>query len=160
MAVQELVSGRFGETTPIAKSPRSRRDSVKTPASSEPGNNRQVIAMNDPHPTPHPTPDIDRAVAGIELQSVSPSEPVPPPIALDPHRRRREIVRTAGEPGTTPTTVEAIEHADWFVRYALDRLPDDADPHPGIQGHLTAARVQLEAALKLSGTGQQQQLAA
>jgi hypothetical protein len=48
------------------------------------------------------------------------------------------------------TAVEAIEHADWFARYALDRIPEDPDAHPGIQGHLTAARVQLEAALKLA----------
>jgi hypothetical protein len=60
----------------------------------------------------------------------------------------------------TPTAVDAIEHANRFARYALDRLPDDPDPHPGIQGHLTAARIQLEAALKLATTSQQQQRAA
>jgi hypothetical protein len=57
----------------------------------------------------------------------------------------------------TATTVEAIEHADRCARYALDRLPDDPDAHPGIQGHLTAARVQLEAALKLAAPRRQQQ---
>jgi hypothetical protein len=57
----------------------------------------------------------------------------------------------------TATTVEAIEHAERFARYAVDRLlPDDPDAHPGIQGHLTAARVQLEAALKLAAIGQPQ----
>jgi hypothetical protein len=60
----------------------------------------------------------------------------------------------------TATTVEAIQQADWFARYALDRLPADPDAHPGIQGHLTAARVQLEAALKLTASSQQQQRAA
>jgi hypothetical protein len=60
----------------------------------------------------------------------------------------------------TATTVEAIEDANRLARYALDRLPNDPDAHPGIQGHLTAARVQLEAALKLAATGVHQQRAA
>jgi hypothetical protein len=46
------------------------------------------------------------------------------------------------------TVQEAIEHADWFDRYALDRLNDH--DHPGVKGHLTAAHVQLVAALKLA----------
>jgi hypothetical protein len=58
------------------------------------------------------------------------------------------------------STVEAIEHADWFARHALDRLADDGHAHPGIQGHLTAARVQLEAALRLAETSQQPHRAA
>jgi hypothetical protein len=52
----------------------------------------------------------------------------------------------------TGTAVEAIERADRFARYAVERLPHDAEAHPGIQGHLTAARVHLEAALKLAAT--------
>jgi hypothetical protein len=55
----------------------------------------------------------------------------------------------------TLTTVDAIERAHRFARHALDRLPHDPDAHPGIQGHLTAARNQLEAALKLAATSQQ-----
>jgi hypothetical protein len=54
----------------------------------------------------------------------------------------------------TLTTLAAIERADRFARHALDRLPDDPDAHPGVQGHLTAARIQLEAALKLAATSQ------
>jgi hypothetical protein len=60
----------------------------------------------------------------------------------------------------TATTVEAIEHADRLARHALDRLADDPDAHPGIQGHLSAARVQLEAALRLAAAGEEQQRAA
>jgi hypothetical protein len=60
----------------------------------------------------------------------------------------------------TATTVEASEHADWFARYAFDRRSDDPDAHPGIQGHLTAARVHLEGAPKLAATSQRQQRAA
>jgi hypothetical protein len=56
----------------------------------------------------------------------------------------------------TVTTVDAIEFADWFARYALDRLPEDPDMHPGIHGHLTAARVQLRAALRLAATSRQE----
>jgi hypothetical protein len=56
--------------------------------------------------------------------------------------------------------LEAIEHAHWFARYAIDRLPERPDAHPGIHGHLTAARVQLEAALRLAAPGQEEQRAA
>jgi hypothetical protein len=60
----------------------------------------------------------------------------------------------------TATTVEAIEHADWFVRYALDRLASDEGVHPGVQGHLAAARVQVEAALRLTALAEEQKRAA
>jgi hypothetical protein len=60
----------------------------------------------------------------------------------------------------TATTVEAIEHAEWFARRALDRLADDPDAHAGIQGHLSAARVQLEAALRLVAAGEDERRAA
>jgi hypothetical protein len=78
------------------------------------------------------------------------------------HPRARCAVgdRNSSRRPITVTTLEAIEHADWFARYALDRLPDDPDAHPGIQGHLTAARVQLDAALKLAAPSQQRQRAA
>jgi hypothetical protein len=56
--------------------------------------------------------------------------------------------------------LEAIEYAGWFALYALDRLPDRPDAHPGIHGHLNAARVQLEAALSLAADSQEQQRAA
>jgi hypothetical protein len=70
-------------------------------------------------------------------------------------------LRARGAPGNhksngrpiTATTVEAIEHADRFARYAVDGLPHDQNAHPGIHAHLTAARVQLEAALKLAAIG-------
>jgi hypothetical protein len=74
------------------------------------------------------------------------------------HHRATSIARRAGsslrgyEAPSPATTVEAIEHAESLARYALHRLPDDPAAHPGIQGHLTAARVQLEAALKLAAT--------
>jgi hypothetical protein len=78
----------------------------------------------------------------------------------DPRARCAVDNRNSSGRTMTATTVEAIEHADRFAHYALDRLPDDPDAHPGIKGHLTAARVQLEAALKLAATSQQQQRAA
>ena len=55
----------------------------------------------------------------------------------------------------TETGIEAIERAASFAGYALERLREDIDAHPGIRGHLTAACVQLEAALKLSAVSQQ-----
>lgn len=45
---------------------------------------------------------------------------------------------------------QALWYAAWFTRYALDRAPD-ADPHPGVIGHLTAGRTQLDAAQQLQG---------
>jgi hypothetical protein len=74
--------------------------------------------------------------------------------------RRSGSGSRAYEPQSPSPTVEAIEHANRSARYALDRLSDDPDAHPGIQGHLTAARVQLEAALELAATSEQQQRAA
>jgi hypothetical protein len=53
---------------------------------------------------------------------------------------------------------EAIERAVWLVRYVVDGLGDDADAHPGVRGHLIAARVQLEAALTLAATGRRQRV--
>jgi hypothetical protein len=55
-------------------------------------------------------------------------------------------------------TVEAIERAEWLVRDVVGRLGDDADAHAGVQGHLIAARVQLEAALTLAATGRRQRV--
>jgi hypothetical protein len=49
-----------------------------------------------------------------------------------------------------PCTVQqAVEHAHWFARYALDRL-EDGRYHPGLRSHLIAARVQLDAAAELA----------
>lgn len=46
------------------------------------------------------------------------------------------------------TVTEAVEHADWYARYALDRL--NGTEHPGLRGHLLASEVQLQAAMKLA----------
>ena len=48
---------------------------------------------------------------------------------------------------------QAVEYAQWWTRKAIDLAPD-ADPHPGIVGHLTAAQSQhwaIEQLMKTSG---------
>lgn len=46
---------------------------------------------------------------------------------------------------------EAAEQADWWCRYALDRLPGEGRLfHPGVGSHLTAARSQLLAVVELA----------
>ena len=79
-------------------------------------------------------------------------------MARRPDPRARCAAGTSNSSGRAviATTVEVIEYADWFARYALDRLPDDPDAHPGIQGHLTAARVQLRAAHKHAASSRQE----
>jgi hypothetical protein len=71
--------------------------------------------------------------------------------------RFSEVVSTtAGKPTihsgeTTPLSAsDAAQLADWYTRYALDRLSDDPRTfHPGVRSHLTAARIQHDAVAKL-----------
>lgn len=49
-------------------------------------------------------------------------------------------------------TTDAIQLADWHIRYALDRLLNDPGAlHPGVLSHLKAASVQMIAVVECLG---------
>lgn len=65
------------------------------------------------------------------------------------------------EPGFRPLTAQqALQHAAYFTRYALDRIGTDGRLyHPGVRSHATSAEVQLRASAEMATPTHDQVLA-
>lgn len=51
--------------------------------------------------------------------------------------------------GFPPTLDQAVGYAAWWTRMALDIAADEPAAHPGVIGHLKAARAQHDATERL-----------